>query len=205
MLACVEGSFSNTETLRQGASLRSPIPPLRGARARSRGPRVNEDIRVREVRLIDEDGTQVGVVPTQQALARAREQGLDLIEISPTAVPPVTKILDFGKFKYEQSRRRQDSRKKQKAGTVKEVRFRPRTSDHDLEFLVRRLGRFLQAGNKVKATVRFRGRERANPQLGVKVLERVKADLAEFGEVERDVTTEQDGRVISIIMAPTSH
>ena len=116
--------------------------------------------------------------------------------------PPVAKILDYGKFKYEQNRKQHEGRKKQKAGIVKEVRFRPQTDDHDMEFLVRRLEKFLRAGNKVKATVRFRGRERIYPENGVKVLERVKAALAEYGVIERDITREQDGRVISVIMAP---
>ena len=129
-------------------------------RSRNRGPRVNEDIRIREVRLIDENGTQIGVVPTPEALELARERGLDLVEVSPSARPPVAKILDYGKFKYAQNRKGNEGKKKQKAGIVKEVRFRPGTDDHDMEFLVRRLERFLRSGNKVKATVRFRGRER---------------------------------------------
>ncbi len=173
-------------------------------RSRPRGPRVNEDIRIREVRLIDENGTQIGVVPTPEALQLARERSLDLVEVSPAARPPVAKILDYGKFKYAQNRRVNEGKKKGKAGIVKEVRFRPGTDDHDMEFLVKRLERFLRAGNKVKATVRFRGRERMYPANGVKVLARVKAALTDYGVVERDVTTEQDGRVISVIMAPTS-
>ena len=165
---------------------------------------MNEDIRIREVRAIDENGEQIGVVPTVKALAIARERGLDLVEVSPEANPPVAKILDYGKYKYEQNRRQNEGRRKHKAGIVKEVRFRPQTDDHDMEFLVRRLEKFLRAGNKVKATVRFRGRERIYPENGVKVLTRVKAALAEYGVVERDVTREQDGRVISVIMAPQS-
>ena len=171
--------------------------------SRTRGPRANEDIRIREVRLIDENGTQIGVLPTPEALKLARERGLDLVEVSPSARPPVAKILDYGKLKYAKNRKGNDNKKKQNAGIVKEVRFRPGTEDHDMEFLVRRLERFLRAGNKVKATVRFRGRERMYPGHGVKVLRRVKDALAEHGVVERDVTTEQDGRVISVIMAPT--
>jgi len=164
---------------------------------------VNEEIRIREVRLIDDQGAQVGVVPTAQALTMARERGLDLVEVSPTAAPPVCKILDYGKFRYEQERKQHGARRRQKAGTVKEVRFTPGTDDHDVEYLVKRLERFLKEGNKVKATVRFRSRERLYPQRGLHVLERVKAALAEIGVIERDVTQEQDGRIISVILAPT--
>ena len=133
----------------------------------------------------------------------ARERGLDLVEVSPTAAPPVCKILDYGKFRYEQERKQHGARRRQKAGTVKEVRFTPGTDDHDVEYLVKRLERFLKEGNKVKATVRFRSRERLYPQRGLHVLERVKAALAEIGVIERDVTQEQDGRIISVILAPT--
>ena len=163
---------------------------------------MNEDIRIRDVRLVDEKGTQVGVVPTVDALAMARERGLDLVEVSPTAVPPVAKILDYGKFRYEQERKQHGGKKKQKAGTVKEVRFTPGTDDHDIAFLVKRLERFLKEGNKVKATVRFRGRDRLYPERGVGVLQRIKALLADLCDIERDVTTEQDGRVVSVILSP---
>ena len=183
--------------------LRAPPNRVGEPRARSKGPRVNEDIRVREVRLIDQEGTQVGIVPTGQALVTARDSGLDLVEVSPDANPPVAKILDYGKFKYAQTRKQGEGKKRQKAGTVKEVRFRPATREHDLEFLIRRLERFLKDGNKVKATVRFRARERFHPEFGVRILERVKQTLEDCGAVERDIMPEQDGRVLSVILAPT--
>ncbi len=154
------------------------------------------------MRLINEQGEQVGVVATPEALQAARDQGLDLVEISPNAQPPVAKMLDFGKFRYEQNRRQAENKRRQKAGTVKEVRFGPRTGDHDIEFKIKRLAKFLQEGNKVKAWVRMRGRELAHPEVAVRVLERVKKELAPYGAIERDVTREQDGRVLSIIMAP---
>ena len=164
---------------------------------------MNDDIRISEVRLIDDTGEQVGVVPTAEALAAAREVGLDLVEVSPNASPPVAKILDFGKFKYQQNRKNTGGKKKQRAGMVKAMRFRPRTADHDLNFKVKRLEKFLVDGNKVRAFVQLRARERFHPENGIKVLERVKTLLAEFGVVERDITREQDGRVISVIMAPS--
>ena len=184
-------------------SLRAPHHRFAEPRVRPKGPRVNDEIRIREVRLIDEGGTQIGIVPTEQALAVARARGLDLVEVSPDASPPVTKILDYGKFKYAQTRKQGEGKKRQKAGTVKEVRFRPATREHDLEFLIRRLERFLKDGNKVKATVRFRARERIHPEFGVRILERVKQTLDDCGVVERDIMPEQDGRVLSVILAPS--
>ena len=189
--------------MRKELSLRAPPHRFAEPRTRPKGPRVNDEIRVREVRLIDEGGEQIGIVPTEQALEVARGRGLDLVEVSPDAHPPVTKILDYGKFKYHQTRKQGEGKKRQKAGTVKEVRFRPATREHDLEFLIRRLERFLKDGNKVKATVRFRARERMHPEFGVRILERVKQTLADSGVVERDIMPEQDGRVLSVIMAPS--
>ncbi|MDE2896962.1 MAG: translation initiation factor IF-3 [Chloroflexota bacterium] len=181
--------------------LRSPSPRA-DQRPHQRGPRVNENIRIRQVRLIDENGEQIGITPTPIALDMARERGLDLVEIAPNSQPPVAKILDFGKFRYEQNRRRAENKRRQKAGTVKEVRFGPRTGDHDIQFKIKRLEKFLREGNKVKAWVRMRGRELAHPEVALRVLERVKTSLEPHGVIERDVTCEQDGRVLSIIMAP---
>ena len=189
--------------MRKELSLPAPHHRFAEPRTRPKGPRVNDEIRSREVRLIDESGTQIGIVPTEQALEAARARGLDLVEVSPDATPPVTKILDYGKFKYAQTRKQGEGKKRQKAGTVKEVRFRPATREHDLEFLIRRLERFLKDGNKVKATVRFRARERMHPEFGVRILDRVKQALAESGVVERDIMPEQDGRVLSVILAPS--
>ena len=171
-------------------------------RSRGRGPRVNEKIQIREVRLIDENGKQLGITPTVEALQTARDRGLDLVEVSPNAQPPVAKILDFGRFRYERNRKQSEGKKRQKAGVVKEIRFGPRTGDHDIKFKIKRLRKYLGEGNKVKAWVRMRGRELAHPEVAVRLLQRVKAELETDGVIERDVTREQDGRVMSIIMAP---
>lgn len=171
-------------------------------RSRARGLRANEKIQVGEVRLIDEIGEQLGITPTDEALQMARDRGLDLVEVSPNAQPPVAKILDFGRFRYERNRKQAEGRKRQKAGVVKEIRFGPRTGDHDIKYKVKRLKKYLGDGNKVKAWVRMRGRELAHPEVAVKLLQRVKSDLEADGVIERDVTREQDGRVMSIIMAP---
>jgi translation initiation factor IF-3 len=124
---------------------------------------MNEAIRVREVRLIDADGGQVGIVPTEQALRMAREQGFDLVEVAPAARPPVCRIMDFGKFLYQQKKKQQESRKKQKQIEVKEVKFRPNIDEHDYDVKLKRACRFLEEGDKVKATVQFRGREMSKP------------------------------------------
>ena len=143
----------------------------------------------------------MGTVPTDQALRMARERGLDLVEVSPTQRPPVAKILDYGKFKYEQNRKDRENRKHQKAGEVKEVRFRPLTSDHDVDFKVRTMEKFLKAGNKVKVTVRMRGRERIHPELAAGLLTKVVDKLKHLSTVERPVSAERSDQ-ISIILSP---
>jgi len=156
---------------------------------------------VREVRLIDEDGTQHGVVQTRDALTRAKEQGLDLVEVAASAKPPVCRIMDFGKFLYQQKKKTQESKKKQKTIQVKEVKFRPKIDKHDYDFKMRNMFRFLEAGDKVKATVQFRGRERSRTDLGVKLLKRVREDCADVG-IQESIRPEMAGARMHVIFGP---
>lgn len=168
-------------TKRTSALARRPhnAPPQRDT-----GPRINERIRAPEIRLIGADGENVGVVTPARALAMAEEAGLDLVEISPNAEPPVCKIMDFGKFKYEQQKREAEARKKQKIIEIKEIKFRPGTDDHDYQVKMRSVLKFLADGDKVKVTLRFRGRELAHQELGLELLNRVAADVAAAGKIE---------------------
>lgn len=145
--------------------------------------RVGRRIRVREVRLIDENGQQQGIVPTADAMQRAEGLGLQLVEVNPKAQPPVCKIMDFGKFKYELSKRERETKRNQKITEVKEVKLRPKTHEHDYGFKVRHVRRFLEDGDKVKLVVQFRGREIAHPEMGRLILERVCADLVDIAQV----------------------
>jgi len=180
---------------------RSSESSERGERRIDRTARINESIRVREVRLIDGDGTQVGVVPIEQALRMAKEQAFDLVEVAPEARPPVCRIMDFGKFLYQQKKKTHDSRKKQKQFQVKEVKFRPNIDDHDYDFKMRNARRFLDEGDKVKATVQFRGREMSKPELGLKLLKKFTVDLGEHGAAEG--TPEMAGNRMHLIFGPT--
>jgi translation initiation factor IF-3 len=157
-------------------------------------------IRVPEVRVIDSEGEQLGVMSTDAALARADEEGLDLVEVSPTARPPVCRIMDFGKYKYEQSKKQKESKKKQHSIQVKEVKFRPKTEEHDYQFKKRHAEEFLEKGHKVKITMMFRGRELDHRDLGMTMLARLEQDLVEVGNVERAAKFE--GRLIVMYMAP---
>src|SRR5438270_787789 len=141
------------------------------------GPRVNEEIRAAQVRLIDQDGEMQGVMSARDALQRATMVGLDLLEISPNADPPVVKILDFGKFKYEQQKKKNEARKKQKVIEIKEIKVRPNIDENDYQVKLRAMKMFIEEGDKVKVTLRFRGREMAHQDLGIKVLERIRAEL----------------------------
>nr|WP_245657095.1 translation initiation factor IF-3 [Meinhardsimonia xiamenensis] len=154
------------------------------------------------MRLIGPDGQNLGVVPPQKALALAQQVGLDLVEISPNATPPVCKIMDFGKFKYEQQKREAEARKKQKTIEVKEVKFRPNTDKHDYEVKMRNVKRFLEHGDKVKVTLRFRGREMAHQDLGRQLLERVAADVEGLGKVEN--MPKMEGRQMVMMIGPVS-
>ena len=161
---------------------------------------MNEDIRVREVRLIDHTGTNVGVVATTDALAKAVEAGLDLVEISPDANPPVAKILDYGKYKYQEQKKAAEARKKQKVVEIKEIKMRPSIDDHDYDVKMRSIRRFFEEGDKVKVTLRFRGRELAHQELGRQVLQRVKADTEPISKVESEPRME--GRQMVMVLAP---
>jgi len=168
---------------------------------RDTGPRINDRIRGTEVRLIGAEGENVGVVTPERALAMAEEAGLDLVEISPNAVPPVCKIMDFGKFKYETQKKEAEARKKQKIIEIKEVKFRPNTDIHDYEVKMRSVFKFLENGDKVKITLRFRGREMAHQDLGRALLERVADDVQEVGKIENMPRLE--GRQMVMMIGPT--
>jgi translation initiation factor IF-3 len=164
------------------------------------GPRVNEEIRVPQVRLIDQNGEMVGVLSTREALIRAYDAGLDLVEISPNAVPPVCKVLDYGKYKYEQQKKANEARKKQKTVEIKEIKVRPNIDDHDYEVKMKQMKGFIGEGDKVKVTLRFRGREMAHQDLGLKVLERIRADLGDAIKVEQMPRLEN--RQMIMVLAP---
>lgn len=166
----------------------------------SRPVRVNERIRIREVRLIDENGKQIGVIPTVDALAAARERGLDLVEVQPNAVPPVCRLMDYGRFRYEESRKEREARRKQKAAILKEIRLKPNIDDHDLEYRTRQARKFLQDGDKVKISVRFRGRQNLHKDIGRELLVKVIEDLREDGAV--DQLPKSEGSDMSIIISP---
>jgi translation initiation factor IF-3 len=162
--------------------------------------RVNDRIRVREVRVIDEEGQQLGIMPPQQAIQMARDRGLDLVEVAPQATPPVCRIIDFGKYLYEQKKRAHEAKKKQVVIEVKEIKFRPATDEHDYNFKMKHAQEILKEGNKVKATVRFRGREITHKELGAQLLDRLSEDLADCGIVE--FRPRLEGMQMMIILAP---
>ena len=165
--------------------------------------RINEQIRVREVRLIRDEGEQQqGIISTMEALEIAREQGLDLVEVAPNAVPPVVKIMNYGKFKFENEKKIRDSKKKQKQIKLKEIRMQPKIDDHDLDFKSKHVRDFLIDGNKVKVTVRFRGREMAHTELGLDVLKDVLARIE--GEYVMDKAPSMEGRFMSMVLSPKS-
>ena len=161
---------------------------------------MNERIRIREIRLIDEEGKQVGVMPPQEALKLAREKGLDLVEISPTAQPPVCKIMDYGKYLYELNKKMHEQRKHQKSVRLKEVKLRPRTDVHDYDFKKNHVIRFLEEGDKVKLIMIFRGREIAHSNLGRKKLDKLIDEVAEYGQLEERPAME--GRALIAILSP---
>jgi translation initiation factor IF-3 len=174
--------------------LKAPLPPQR------EGPRANDQINADPVRLVDQTGKMVGVVPIREALEQAGNVGLDLVEVSPNADPPVCKILDYGKYKYDAQKRAAEARKKQKTIDVKEIKMRPGIDDHDYEVKMRSITKFLGEGDKVKVTLRFRGREMAHQELGLHVLERVKGELEEIGKVEQ--WPKMEGRQMTMVLAP---
>jgi len=164
------------------------------------GQRINEDIRVREVHLIDKDGTNLGTTPIADALAKAAEAGLDLVEISPNAVPPICKLLDYGKYRFQEQKKQAEARKKQKVVEVKEIKFRPMIDDHGYDVKMRAMKRFFEEGDKVKVTLRFRGREMAHQELGTRLLNRVKDDTTKMAKIESEPRME--GRQMVMILTP---
>lgn len=163
------------------------------------GPRINEQIRVDEVRLVDADGEMQGVVSVAEALKMAEEAGLDLVEVSPNASPPVCKILDHGKYKYEQQKKAAEARKKQKTVDVKEVKIRPGIEEHDYNVKMRNARKFLENGDKVKVTMRFRGREMAHQDIGMDLLKRMVEELADVGKV--DLQPKMEGRQAIMVLS----
>ena len=164
------------------------------------GPRVNEDIRTATVRLIDQDGEMQGVMSTREAIQRAYAVGLDLLEISPNAEPPVAKILDFGKFKYEQQKKRNEAKKKQKVIEIKEIKVRPNIDENDYQVKLRAMKSFIDEGDKVKVTLRFRGREMAHQDIGVRVLERIRTDMDTQTKVEQ--MPRMENRQMVMVLSP---
>ncbi len=164
------------------------------------GPRVNRDIAVAQVRLIDEQGENLGVVSKDEAIERAEEAGMDLVEISPSAEPPVCKILDYGRFKYQDQKKKNEARKKQKTIDIKEIKMRPNIDQHDYDVKMRAINRFIADGDKVKVTMRFRGREMVHQELGLKVLDRVRDQIDEVAKVEQ--FPKMEGRQMIMVVAP---
>jgi translation initiation factor IF-3 len=162
--------------------------------------RINEQIRVREVRLIQNEGEKQGIMPTLEALAIAKEQGLDLVEVAPQAAPPVVKIMDYGKFKFENEKKVRASKQKQKLLKLKEIRMQPKIDDHDMDFKSKHVRDFLAEGNKVKVTIRFRGRELAHTELGLEVLKDVLKRIE--GEYVMDKAPSMEGRFMSMVLSP---
>ncbi|AVL74941.1 MULTISPECIES: translation initiation factor IF-3 [Providencia] len=167
----------------------------------TRPNRINDEIRVPEVRLTGLDGEQLGIMSAREALEKAEEAGVDLVEISPNAEPPVCRIMDYGKFLYEKSKSQKEQKKKQKVVQVKEIKFRPGTDEGDYQVKLRNLVRFLEDGDKAKVTLRFRGREMAHQQIGLEVLNRIKADLEELASVE-SFPSRIEGRQMIMVLAP---
>jgi translation initiation factor IF-3 len=161
---------------------------------------INQAIRASQVRVIDDEGGQLGVMDLASALQASAEQGLDLVEVSPNADPPVCRIMDYGKYKYQQSKRAAEAKKKQARVELKEVKLRPKTDEHDYQFKVKNAKRFLTEGNKVKVTIMFRGREVTHPEFGRRILERVAADVAELAQIESQPN--MSGRFMSMVLGP---
>jgi len=166
----------------------------------SKDTRINREIRAREVRVIDQEGKQLGILPIVEALRLAASSELDLVEVSSKSDPPVCRIMDYGKFKYQQSKKAHDAKKKQAVVHLKEVKMRPKTEEHDFQFKLRHIERFLKEGNKTKVTIVFRGRELAHPDIGRNLLNRVTEGTKEWGKVEQPPKFE--GRNFIVILAP---
>jgi translation initiation factor IF-3 len=159
-------------------------------------------IRVREVRVISPEGEQLGILPIEEALALARERELDLVEVAPNERPPVCRIMDYGKYKYQQAKRSQEAKKRQKVIQTKEIKMRPKTEEHDYQFKMRHARRFLEEGNKVKISLLFRGREMDHVDLGQRMLDRIIVDCKDLSSVEQQPRLE--GQTLSLVLAPKS-
>lgn len=183
---------------RGGESIAIPRRPYRPNRTDK--TRINKNIRSREVRVIDPDGTQIGIIPTQEALAAAADFGLDLVEVSPNADPPVCKIMDYGRYRYEQTKKKQEAKKKQSTFQVKEIKIRPKTGEHDLQVKISHIRKFIGKKDKVKVTVLFRGREITLSQLGMELLEKIVEETEEIATVEQRPKFE--GRTLVMLLAP---
>lgn len=175
---------------------------IRGSEISAKATRVNEAIRVAEVRVIDDEGKQLGIMNTGEALRMAEMKGLDLVEVSPNADPPVCRLMDYGKYVYERAKREREAKKAQKTVEVKEIRLRPKTGEHDVDFKLRNARQFLKAGSKVKVRIVFRGREITHPEVGREVLERIVEALEDVAVVEQRVRSE--GRSMVMILGPTT-
>ena len=173
---------------------------MQAAPVRNDGPRINEDIRVPKVLLIDHNGEKQGIMPTTAAIEAAVEAGLDLVEVSPNSDPPVCKILDYGKYKFEEQKKKNAARKRQKVVEIKEIKLRPNIDIHDYDVKAKAMHGFFEEGDKVKVTLRFRGRELAHPELGMKLLQRVKAEFEPVAKVEYEPRME--GKQMIMILAP---
>ena len=195
---CPCGSTScSIQQLEESTTIRRPFKTDAPVKE---GPRSNREIRIPRVQLIDAEGQNLGIVATDQALKMAEEAGLDLVEISPNAEPPVCKILDLGKLKYANQKKAAEARKKQKIVEVKEIKMRPNIDTHDYDVKMKAMGRFFEEGDKVKVTLKFRGREMAHQELGMKLLQQVKADTTEYAKVEAEPKLE--GRQMMMVLAP---
>ncbi len=196
-----ETSLSGTSyigsTVQETTTIRRPFKAQQPTKD---GPRANQDIRSPRVQLIGEDGANLGDIPTHEALAMAEAAGLDLVEISPNAEPPVCKILDLGKLKYEKQKKAAEARKKQKIIEIKEIKMRPNIDTHDYEVKMKAVRRFFEEGDKVKITLRFRGREMAHQELGMKLLDQVRDDVEAIAKVE--ATPRLEGRQMMMVLAP---
>lgn len=172
-------------------------------KSRDNEPRINDQIRSTSIRLIDADGNMVGIVPIKQGLTLAEELGLDLVEISPNAEPPVCKVLDYGKFKYEAQKKASEARKKQKVVSIKEIKMRPNIDPHDYGIKMKSVRKFIEEGDKVKFTLRFRGREMSHQELGMKLMQQVKEDMGSDIRVENEPRLE--GRQMVMVIAPAAN
>ena len=195
----VRGILWYIRLLSQSRAFASSV--IGGREIASKSYRVNEEIWAPQVRVVDNDGKQLGIMPVRQALELAYQKGLDLVEVAPNADPPVCRIIDFGKFIYERARREREARKAQKTTDVKEIRLRPKTSEHDLSYKMRDARRFLERGDKVRLRVIFRGREIAHMDIAREILMRLAEELKDVGVVEQHPSL--DGRTMALVLAPS--